>query len=108
MADYEETGDWRDKVAADMQELLSKVVGDVLTHARAGCPVDTGHLRESLSSEIQGTTGRIGTELNYGLYVEEGHRVAYRNPDGVIVYTGEIVPPQPYLRPALYRKAAGL
>lgn len=104
MADYEPSSDWRERIAADMRDILSRVTGDVLRDAQAACPVDTGHLRESLRSATEGTVGRVGTDLNYGLYVEEGHRIAYRGADGETHYTGGVVAPQPYLRPALYKK----
>lgn len=105
--EYEEAPDWREQIAADVREMFSKLVGEVRDDAKALAPVDTGHLRDSIDSEILGETARIGTDLNYALYVEEGHRVAYRGSDGEVHYTGEIVPPQPYLRPALYRKRGG-
>lgn len=101
---YVPNGDWREKIAADVRDLFGKLVGEVLEDAQALVPVDTGHLRESLSSEINGDTARIGSDLNYALYVEEGHRVAYAGPDGETIFTGDIVPPQPYLRPALFRR----
>jgi hypothetical protein len=104
VAEYREEPGWREKIAADVRELFGQLVGDVLDDAKRLVPVDTGHLRESLDSEINGDTARIGTELNYALYVEEGHRVAYRDANGETVFTGDVVPPQPYLRPALYRK----
>ncbi|WP_336156642.1 HK97 gp10 family phage protein [Amycolatopsis sp. VC5-11] len=104
MAEYREEPGWREKIAADVRDLFSRLTGEVLEDAKRLVPVDTGHLRESLSSEIRGDTARIGTDLNYALYVEEGHRVAYRGPDGETVFTGDVAPPQPYLRPALYRK----
>ncbi|RSM60581.1 hypothetical protein DMH03_17690 [Amycolatopsis sp. WAC 01376] len=104
MAEYRETPDWREQITADVRELFGRLVGEVLDDAKRLVPVDTGHLRESLSAEINGDTARIGSELNYALYVEEGHRVAYAGPDGETVFTGDVVPPQPYLRPALYRR----
>lgn len=104
MAEYKEEPDWREKIAADVREMFGQLVGEVLEDAKRLAPVDTGHLRESLSSEIRGETARIGSDLNYALYVEEGHRIAYRGADGEVHYTGEVVPPFPYLRPALYRK----
>ncbi len=107
MAEYHEAPDWREKIAADVRGLFSQLVGEVLDDAIALVPIDTGQLRESLSSEINGDTARIGSELNYALYVEEGHRVGYRGPDGETVFTGDVVPPQPYLRPALYRRRGG-
>lgn len=104
MADYKETPDWREQIAADVRELFGRLVGEIRDDAEAGAPVDTGNLRASVDSEINGDTARIGSDLNYALYVEEGHRVAYRGPDGETVFTGDVVPPQPFLRPALYRK----
>ncbi|MEV8615689.1 HK97 gp10 family phage protein [Amycolatopsis sp. NPDC051373] len=102
--EYDPDSNWREQIAADVREWYSQLVGEVREDARALAPVDTGHLRDSVDSEIRGETARIGTELNYGLYVEEGHRVGYAGPDGETIFTGEIVPPQPWLRPALYRK----
>lgn len=99
-----ETPDWRERVAADVRALLEQVTGEVLVDAKALAPVDTGKLRDSLSSEVEGMTGRVGTDLNYALYVEEGHRVAYRGADGETHFTGDVVPPQPFLRPALFRR----
>lgn len=104
MAEYREEPGWKEKIADDVRELFSKLTGEVLEDAKRLVPVDTGHLRESLSSEIRGDTARIGSDLNYALYVEEGHRVGYAGPDGGTVFTGDVVPPQPYLRPALYRR----
>lgn len=100
---HEEPG-WQEKIAEDVREWFSKLVGEVRDDAKALAPVDTGHLRDSIDSEIRGETARIGSELNYALYVEEGHRVAYRGADGEVHFTGDVVPPQPFLRPALYRK----
>ncbi len=104
MAKYHEAPDWREQIAAGVRDLFGQLVGEVLDDAKRLVPVDTGHLRESLSSEVNGDTARIGSDLNYALYVEEGHRVAYRGPEGETVFTGDTVPPQPYLRPALYRR----
>ncbi|MEC3974739.1 HK97 gp10 family phage protein [Amycolatopsis sp. H20-H5] len=104
MADYVEEPGWRERIAADVRELFGRLTGEVREDARALAPVDTGHLRESVDSEINGDTARIGSDLNYALYVEEGHRVAFRNAAGETEFTGEVVSPQPFLRPALYRK----
>ena len=58
--------------------------------AKRMCPVDTGRLRASLSHEIErskdGTVGRVGTNVEYGVYVEYGTRK---------------MSAKPYLRPAL-------
>lgn len=104
MAEYREEPGWKERINADVQAMFGKLVGEIRDDAEAGAPVDTGNLRASVDSEINGDTARIGSNLNYALYVEEGHRVAYRGADGEVHFTGEVVPPQPYLRPALYRK----
>jgi hypothetical protein len=101
--EYVESRDWRERIAEDNRALLARIVGEVLADAQAGAPVDTGRLRDSLESEIRGETGRVGSNLNYVVYVEDGHRIGYRGPDGETVFTGEVVPPFPFLRPALYR-----
>ncbi|AXB47309.1 HK97 gp10 family phage protein [Amycolatopsis albispora] len=103
MAQYVPNPHWREGIAADVREWFGDLVGEVRDDAVRGVPVDTGTLRDSVYATVDGDVGRIGTELNYGLYVEEGHRVAYVGPDGETVYTGDVVPPQPWLRPALYR-----
>lgn len=54
--------------------------------AKAMCPVDTGELRKSITSEVSGTTGVVGTNKEYAMYVEFG---TYK------------MAAQPYLVPAL-------
>lgn len=116
MAGFTEDPEWRARIAQDVQSLLGRLSGHVLDNAQRGVPVDTGELHDSLRQSTEGNTARIGSDLNYALYVEEGHRVAYREwitidnaegvevsgPYGPKVFTGDVVPPQPYLRPALY------
>ncbi len=54
------------------------------------CPVDTGRLRSSITHELavddRGLLARVGTNVEYAIFVEFGTRFA---------------PAQPYLRPAL-------
>ena len=98
-----ESSDWHEKVAERMSEILEEVAVQIEADAKAGAPVDTGDLKASIDHEVVGRTARIGSNLDYAGWVEDGHRVAYRGADGETVFTGETVPPQPYLRPALYR-----
>lgn len=127
MAVWVEDPGWRDRIHADVVELMGRLGGEVLSDAEAGCPVsrdgsngnEPGHLRRSLRKAQQDTTVRVGSDVDYSLWVEEGHRIAYRewieidNPEtgevvsgpyGNKVFTGGTVPPQPFLRPALYRE----
>lgn len=106
--EYREEPGWHNKVTTLSGDLLTRLVGEVEEDARRGAPVDTGALEASIRSSVSGDVGRIGSDLDYSVYVEDGHRVAYRDSrTGEIVYTGEVVPPQPYLRPALFRKRGG-
>ena len=81
--------------------------------ARLRCPVDTGALRSSITSEVNGNTATIGTNLEYAPYVEFGTGLFAVNGDGrqdvPWVYRDELgnyhatsgMHPQPYLLPAL-------
>jgi HK97 gp10 family phage protein len=60
----------------------------IAADAQAATPVLTGHLRDSIEHEVQGETVRVGTNVDYAVYVEEGTR--YMNAE-------------PFLRPALYK-----
>lgn len=56
-------------------------------YAKADCPVDTGRLRNSISHSVDtgGKSVYIGTNVEYGIYVEMGTRR---------------MPARPYLKPA--------
>lgn len=112
MADYETDPD-RDTHIADLKrQLLDRASADVLEDVLRGCPVSVdgsngnppGYLRDHQRRAIEGDTARIGSDVDYSVYVEDGHRVAYRDANGQIVYTGAVVAPQPFLRTAINRK----
>lgn len=71
------------------KELARRAVR-VETAAKRRAPVDTGRLRSSISRELgidnRGLRARIGTDVDYAIYVEFGTSRARA---------------QPYLRPAL-------
>jgi len=74
------------KCFQNMEKACLLVEGD----AKRMCPVDTGRLRASLSHEMEKkgdeVIGRVGTNIEYGVYVE---------------YGTERMSAKPYLRPAL-------
>lgn len=88
--------------AAEMAAKLSKGIAEgckiVEAEAKANCPVSTeatrpggphGELRASITSQVEGNTGTVGTNKEYAGYVEFG---TYK------------MPAQPYLVPALEAK----
>lgn len=113
MAEFVENPDWREQIREDTVRLLEQLSASGLEKAQRACPVSRdgsngnppGHLRHSLRKAVdsENLSAAWGTDLNYGLYVEEGHRVAYRDSEtGDTIYTGDVVAPQPFLRPSLY------
>ena len=74
-------------------------------YAKRLCPVDTGNLRNSIThdSDMSDQTAFIGTNVEYGKYVELGHR---QDPGRYVPAIGkrlvaDHVAPQPFLRPAV-------
>lgn len=73
------------------RDVLEQVSAEILADAKRGVPVDTGDLRDSLERTVDpsGKFAQVGSDLAYAAPVELGTSKTH---------------PQPYLRPALYRK----
>ena len=56
----------------DYTEPLTKAAFLVENEAKKKCPVDTGELRNSITSEIEGNQAVVGSNLEYAPYVEFG------------------------------------
>lgn len=55
------------------KRLILKVIGEQAEgHAKHGCPVDTGRLRNSITNVNDGNTLYVGTNVDYAPYVEFG------------------------------------
>lgn len=65
--------------------VVRKTAADIEATAKIHAPVDTGALRNSISSDISVLSAEIGPTVDYGLYVEAGTSRAA---------------PQPYMGPA--------
>lgn len=102
MGTWVEDPSWRREFAGITQARQDQVTVAVLDDMRAGVPVDTGALLGSLDWErVDDHTTRAGSrDKDYSVWVEDGHEIVL--PGGV--RTGKIVPPQPYMRPALFRE----
>jgi HK97 gp10 family phage protein len=69
---------------------IRKTAHDIEADAKIFAPVDTGNLRNSISSDIHELSAVIGPTANYGGYVELGT---------------SRMSPEPYMRPAFDRRA---
>lgn len=69
---------------------MGKALADIQAGAQNRAPVDTGALRNSISTELQrnggNLRGEVGPTVSYGAYVERGAGIGHTA--------------QPYLRPA--------
>lgn len=87
------------RVEKKAQALRARITRKVGTSAKRLCPVDTGELLSKI--DVQSAQGRVYSRAEHTLPVELGHQLKAWGRD-----TGRFVPPQPFLRPALYQ--AGL
>lgn len=96
-----------------IQQALGQACALVERSAKEKAPKDTGELRRSITSKVEGNTGIVFTTLEYapyvefgtGLFAEEGGRKdvpwSYQDDKGEWHSTSGMKP-QPFLRPALY------
>lgn len=57
---------------AQIEKALKSVALSAEKYAKRDCPVDTGRLRSSITHETDKNTAYIGTNVEYGPYVEMG------------------------------------
>lgn len=81
------------KVVAKSRLAIRKTAYDIERDAKAFCPVDTGNLRSSISTESRGLYAEIGPTADYAAYVEEGT---------------SLMAPRAYMGPAYDRHAGEL
>lgn len=94
---------------ADLKDALNESCLLVENTAKENCPVASGQLRNSITSNVSGETGEVGTNVEYAPYVEYGTGVfnhgrmtpwRYQDASGEWhTTTGQ--KPQPFLVPAL-------
>lgn len=82
-----------EQVTRKASRAVAKTAHDIEADAKAIVPVDTGFLKNSISSDIGDLSAVIGPTANYGRYVEEGT---------------SRMGPQPYMRPAYDRRKESL
>lgn len=67
---------------ASVKEALNKSCLMVEADAKVNCPVDDGQLRQSITSEVDGNTGAVGTNVEYAPYVHQGTGIYAVKGDG--------------------------
>lgn len=102
---------------ANVQQALMKCCAIVERSAKQLAPKDTGALRRSITSKVEGNKGIVFTPLEYapyveygtGLFAEEGGRAdtpwSYQDDKGEWHSTSG-QKPQPFMRPALENNRA--
>ena len=66
----------------DVSKALEKACFIVENTAKALVPVDTGNLRNSITHEVYGNEGVVGTNVEYAPYVEFGTGLFSSQGDG--------------------------
>ena len=95
-----------------LEKALDKACLIVENSAKQNCPVDSGQLRQSITHEVDGLTGEVGTNVEYAPYIEIGTGIystqgngrqtpwKYRDAKGQW-HTTKGMKAQPFLKPAL-------
>ena len=60
------------KLEEIVSEEIEKCCYEIEKEAKFLCPVDTGNLRGSIETEVDGLSGEVGTEVEYSIFVEFG------------------------------------
>lgn len=70
-----------DTVEKDVSKLVKDTLHNIERDAKKRCPVDTGRLRGSITTNIISTySGEVGTNVEYAEYVEYGTRYQSAQP----------------------------
>lgn len=96
----------------NLQQMLEKACLLVENDAKQKCPVDEGQLRQSITHEVDGKNGYVGTNTTYAPYVEIGTGIFSSKGTGRQLpwsfedakgnwHTTVGQKPQPFLKPAL-------
>ena len=95
-----------------LEQALEKACLLVENSAKQNCPVGDGQLRQSINHAVEGTTGEVGTNVEYAPYVEIGTGIystegngrqtpwSYQDARGEW-HTTSGMAAQPFLKPAL-------
>lgn len=100
---FVENPGWHDLVDAYKADILQRVGESIRDDAAILAPKRTGAMA---SSGVVHVNGSESADIEFdkpALWIEEGHRIVYRDREGNLVDTGRFQEPQPFMRPALYK-----
>ena len=63
---------YQEDVLEGLQQDIEKAALTLEKNAKQNCPVDTGKLRASITTEVGNLEAEVGTNVEYALYVEFG------------------------------------
>ena len=63
---------YQEDVLEGLQKYIEKAALTLEKNAKQNCPVDTGKLRASITTEVGNLEAEVGTNVEYALYVEFG------------------------------------
>ena len=63
---------YQEDVLEGLQKDIEKAALTLEKNAKQNCPVDTGKLRASITTEVGNLEAEVGTNVAYALYVEFG------------------------------------
>lgn len=67
---------WKKEIIKDIKRVVIETAAEIESNARALAPVDTGYLRQSITTEIlnDGFTAKVTVDSAYAIYVIYGTR----------------------------------
>ena len=81
--------DWKLRIRSDVERVLTDLTDQIVSDAQTMAPVDTGALRDSIGSQVDGWEAEVYADTPYAAYVELGTSKNHA---------------QPYLSPATLQK----
>lgn len=100
---FEETSGWHDRIDETKLDVIGRVSDAIANDVTFLAPKDTGAMAESVRNTVVDPNTAVIEVDAPALWVEDGHRVVYRNAQGQKVYTNTFVPPNPFMKIALYK-----
>lgn len=96
-------GEFKEAEEMQIEQALIAIGMVAETYAKEGCPVDNGRLMNDITHDYDSRTVAIGTNVEYGKWVELGH---HQQPGRYVPALGkalvrDFVPGHPFLGPAV-------